>query len=350
MKRIVLGVLAGVVMATPAVAAKQKVITVSSWGGPTHGINTIVWPTWKQWIEEATDNRVTLSVVQDMGPPPAQMDLVADGVADVTWFFHGVVPGRFELTKLPEFPTFRDFSSEAASAAYWRTHQKYLAQANEHRGVTVMGAGVHGPGQIFMRQPAARLADLNGKRLRTGGGVMTDLGNKLGLIGVLLPSTGVYEAGSTGVIDGAMLTLETLRSMRVGDALTHTLQVPGGFYRGSFTIFMNEATWRGLPEADRRAIESVSGEKLSRLFGYMMDQADERGVEYAKSRGNSFTQLPDEDIARLKELSAELPEQWAQKVSGRIDDPLAALAYYQEQLEATSALPSIAPETIEVRP
>src|SRR5690606_3264232 len=156
------------------------------------------------------EGRVTLNVVHDMGPPTAQMDLIADGVADVTWFFQGFIPGRFVLTQLPEFPVFRDYSSEAGSAAYWRTHEKYLAQAREHRGVEVMALGVHGPGQIFLREKADRLDDLKGKRVRTGGGLMSDISKELGMVGVLLPPTAVYESGSTGVIDGAMLTLETL--------------------------------------------------------------------------------------------------------------------------------------------
>lgn len=331
---LLLGTLTAATLSSQALA--QTTINVSSWGGPNHGINTIVWPTWKSWIEEATEGRVTLQVTEDLGPPAAQMALVADGVADASWIFHGHMAGRFELTQLPEFPTFEDFSSEAASAAYWRTHQEHLAQANEHRGLEVMAVGVHGPGQIFTAERVESLDELPGKRLRVGGGVMTELANALEVTGVALPPTGVYEAASQGVIDGAMLTLEGLRSFRVAEVLPNTLQVDGGFYRGSFAIVMNPMVWDRVSAEDREAIEAVSGEPLSRLFGYMMDVSDERGVAFAEELGNTFTQASEEDIAMLGDISDELIDQWADKVSRGDLDAKEALSFFREQLSVAA--------------
>lgn len=330
---------AGIGLASPALA--QTTINVSSWGGPNHGINTIVWPTWKAWIEEATEGRVTLEVTEDLGPPSAQMDIIADGVADASWIFHGHMPGRFELTKLPEFPTFEAFSSEAASSAYWDTFEAHLAPANEHRGLEVMAVGVHGPGQIFTADHVETFDELDGLRLRTGGGLMSDLADAIGVSGVALPPTGVYEAASQGVIDGAMLTLEGLRSFRVAEVLPNTLTVDGGFYRGSFAIIMNPMVWDRVSPEDREAIEGVSGESLSRLFGYMMDVSDERGVAFAEELGNTFTQASEEDIAMLKEVSDELIEEWVDEVSRGELDAREALAFFRDQLSEAAEGDSI---------
>ncbi|MAR73426.1 MULTISPECIES: TRAP transporter substrate-binding protein [unclassified Halomonas] len=327
--------LASVALAGPAIAAET--LTVSSWGGPNHGINTIVWPTWKAWIEEATEGRVTLDVVHDMGPPAAQMALVADGVADASWIFHGHMAGRFELTRLPEFPTFEDFSSEIASAAYWRTYETYLAEQGEHRGVDVLAVGVHGPGQIFTADKAESFADLEGRRLRVGGGVMSDLASAMGVTGVALPPTGVYESASQGVIDGAMLTLEGLRSFRVAEVAPYTLTVDGGFYRGSFAIVVNPYFWDRISAEDKAAIEDVSGESLSRLFGYMMDVSDERGVAFAEELGHTFTEATAEDIAMLREVSDGLIDEWADKVSSGELDAREALEFFRDQLGQVDA-------------
>ncbi|MFQ3788540.1 TRAP transporter substrate-binding protein [Halomonas sp. A29] len=332
---LLIGALAAASLSVAAQA--QTTITVSTWAGPNHGINTIVWPTWKAWIEEATEGRVTLDVVHDMGPPASQMEIVADGIADATWVFHGYNTGRFELTKLPEFPTFEDFSSEHASAAYWRTHQGHLAQAGEHRGVDVVAAGVHGPGWIFSREQYSTLDDLMSKRIRVGGGVMGDLSNALELTGVALPPTSVYEAGSQGVIDGAMLVPEGLRSFRVAEIFPHTLKVDGGFYRGSFTIVVNPTIWDRISPEDREAIEAVSGERLSRLFGYMMDTVDVRGVAFAEERGHTFTELNGSDLDTLRGISDALVQEWAETVSqSRGVDGMAAMQYFHEQLAAAA--------------
>lgn len=336
---LMLGAMAAATLSTSALA--ETTINVSSWGGPNHGINTIVWPTWKAWIEEATEGRVTLQVAEDLGPPDSQMDLVADGVADASWIFHGHMPGRFELTKLPEFPTFESFSSEVASSAYWETFKTHLAQGNEHRGLEVMAVGVHGPGQIYTADKVETFDELEGKRLRTGGGVMSDLADAMGVTGVALPPTGVYEAASQGVIDGAMLTLEGLRSFRVAEVLPNTLQVDGGFYRGSFAIIMNPMVWDRVSAEDREAIEEVSGESLSRLFGYMMDVSDRRGVEFAEELGNTFTEASEEDIAMLREVSDELIDQWADKVSSGDLDAREALAFFRDRLSGAADAESI---------
>ncbi|MBZ0331542.1 TRAP transporter substrate-binding protein [Halomonas sp. ANAO-440] len=344
--RLIAGALAtlGLGLGTPALA--QTTITVSTWGGPNHGVNTIVWPSWKAWIEEATEGRVTVEVVHDMGPPAAQMEIVADGIADASWIFHAHMAGRFLATQLPEFPTFEEFSSEDAAAAYWHTHQEHLAQANEHRGIDVMAMGVHGPGQIFTRDQVDDLDGLAGKRLRVGGGVMSGLADAMGVTGVALPPTGVYEAASQGVVDGAMLTLESLRSFRVAEVAPHALTVDGGFYRGSFAIIMNPMVWNQISDEDREAIESVSGEHLSRLFGYMMDVSDESGVEFANERGQTFTQVPEEDIERLRGVTEELIAAWAADVEDRGVDADAALEHFREQLALAAESEGIADRVV----
>ncbi|MCC5811100.1 MAG: TRAP transporter substrate-binding protein [Ectothiorhodospiraceae bacterium] len=349
MKKVLIGLFAALAFSGTAMA--QTVIQVSTWGGPNHGVNTIVWPTWKQWIEEATEGRVTLRVNHDMGPPPAQMELIADGVADASWIFHGHMAGRFQLTQLPEFPTFEEFTSEAAAAAYWRTHQEYLAEANEHRGVVVVGVGMHGPGQLFSSREIDSLGDVRGQRMRIGGGVMNQVAEKLGIAGVALPPTGVYEAASQGVVEGAMLTLEALRSFRLAEVTPNVLTVPGGFYRGSFAIVVNPDTWSAISEDDRNAIMEVSGERLSRLFGYMMDVHDERGVAFGEEQGVVFNTVSDDELARLRELTRDLPEEWVNTAaSGRGVDGEAALRHFRDQLEQAAAEPSIGPDTVEVRP
>ena len=322
-------------------ASGQTTITVSTWGSPAHGINTIVWPTWNEWIEEATDGRVTLEVVYDLGPPQAQMELVADGVGDASWIFHGHMPGRFQLTQLPEFPVFEEFDSETASAAYWNTHQEYLAEHGEHRGLEVLGIGVHGAGQVFTQSEITSLDELRGKRMRVGGGVMGDVADALGVNGSAIAPTETYEALAQGVVDGAFFTREALRSFRIAEVTDHTLSVPGGFYRGSFAIIVNPDTWAQISEDDRAAIRDVSGERLSRLFGYMMDFHDERGVEFGEGQGRTSYELDEAQTDELREMVAHIPEEWKAAVDNMGVDGEAALNHFHDQLDALADEPSI---------
>ena len=174
------------------------------------------------------------------------------------------------------------------------------------------------------------------QRIRVGGGVMADLSNALGMTGVALPPTGVYEAASQGVIDGAMLSLEGLRSFRVAEVLPNTLTVDGGFYRGSFSIAMNPMFWDRVSAEDRAAIEAVSGEPLSRLFGHMMDEVDARGVAFAEEQGNTFTEVPDSDVERLRDISEQMIAEWAASVEDRDVDGMAAIEFFRDQLKVAA--------------
>lgn len=322
---------AAIMMSGQAIA--ETTLTVSSWASPKHGINTTVWPTWGQWVEKATEGRVKLKVVYDLAPPNSQMDTVADGVGDVTWLFHGFYPGRFSTTTLPEFPTFQNISSKDLSVAYWKTFDKYLKKANEYHGLVVVGVGVHGPGSVFTKDKVSQLPQLEGKRMRVGGGVMSAIAKKLKVAGVGMPPTGIYEAASQGVIDGSFLTLETLKSFRLAEVFPNTLTFPGGLYRGSFSIIVNADKWEEISPADQEAIMAVSGEKLSALFGQMMDDQDQAGIAFAKEKGNTITEADATIIDTAKAITADMPTQWLKDNANKGFDAKAAMEFYKNQLK-----------------
>ncbi|MED5390664.1 MAG: C4-dicarboxylate ABC transporter substrate-binding protein, partial [Pseudomonadota bacterium] len=124
-----LGLACGLFLVAPTLFA-QEVLNISSWAPPTHHMNAVVWPTWGKWVEEATEGRVTAKIEYKLASPLKQFELVRDGVADAAWIFHGYNT-RYVATQAVEMPNLGT-SAEAASVAYWRVHQKYLAKADEH--------------------------------------------------------------------------------------------------------------------------------------------------------------------------------------------------------------------------
>jgi len=313
-------------------ALAKTVITVSTWGSPKHGVNTIIWPTWKKWIEKVTDGRVTLKVVYGLAPPNAQLDTVIDGVADASWIFHGFYRGRFTTTSLPEIPIFKEVSSQNLTVAYYRTYDKYLKKADEYKGLIVMTLGVHGPGCVLSKKPVTDLSDLAGQRMRLTSDIQTEIAKKLEIVPVALPPTSVYEAASQGIISGAFLTLESLKSFRLAEVFPNTLMFPGGLYRGSFSIVVNRGKWQQISPADQHAIMAVSGEKLSALFGQMWDKVDEEGLVFAKSKGNTLTKASAEMIAEVQKITANMPAQWVQQNTNKGFDAKAAIDYFYQQL------------------
>ena len=158
-----LGLAFGLFWLAPTLFA-QEVLNISSWAPPTHHMNAVVWPTWGKWVEEATEGRVTTKIEYKLASPLKQFELVRDGVADAAWIFHGYNT-RYVATQAVEMPNLGT-SAEAASVAYWRVHQKYLAKADEHRGVTLIGLTSHGPAVIQTKSALKGLGDLSGQKIR----------------------------------------------------------------------------------------------------------------------------------------------------------------------------------------
>ena len=321
-----LGFAAAAAIAVSGLSAKaETVIRVSSWAPPTHGINAIVWPTWGKWVEEATEGRVKVKVEYGLAPPPAQLDVVRDGIADATWIFHGYNPGRYVLTQIVELPGLGT-SAEAASVAYWRVHQKYLDKAGEHKGITLLALTTHGQGAIHTKEKINSLSDLNGLKIRIGGGVSGAVGEALGVVGVRVPAPKVYETVASGVADGVFMPMETKKSFRLMEVAPNTVIMPGGLYYGSFALVMNNDKLDSLSAADREAVMSVSGEKLSRMVGAMWDEIDKVGTEAAKAAGNNIVVASDDMAAEYKKLVAHIEKDWIAAASKKGVDAEAALA------------------------
>jgi len=323
-KRLYLIGLAAVFFAVAAPTQAQKTLIISSWAPPTHLTNSIVWPTWGKWVEEATEGRVTTKIEYKLAPPPKQFDLVRDGVAHATWIFHGYNT-RYLATQAVEMPNLGT-NAESASVAYWRVHEKHLAKANEHKGVTLIGLSSHGPAVIQTKTPLGDLSELSGLKIRVPGGVGSKVGKALGVTAVKLPAPKVYEALSSGVADGIFMPIETQKSFRLKEVVPHVTIMPGGLYYGSFGYLLNTDFLNSLSEKDQKAIMNVSGEKLARLAGKAWDDADTAGHANALAAGTTVNTASHAIHTAYLDLMAPVEAAWVEEISGKGIDGKAALA------------------------
>lgn len=311
--------LAGATLALggPAAFAADYTLTISSWAPPTHNINAKMWPKFTEMVEEATDGRVTTDLKLGLAPPPAQMDLVQDGAADLSIIFHGYQAGRFVTTKLIELPGYTG-DAEEASVAYWRTYDKYLSNANEHRGVKVVAMHTHGPAQLHTADKVDSIDEISGLKLRVPGGVGGDVGEALGATGIKVPAPKVYETLASGAADGVVMPVDSRQGFKLTEVAPHLYEMPGGFYRGSFAFIMNEGSFQRLPADIRETLENeVFGEQISREIGKIWDAGDQHSIELTQeTEGNTITVASDADQAKFEEISASIID----KVIGQVGE------------------------------
>jgi len=293
--------------ASAAWADAEHTLVISSWAPPTHNINAKMWPKFTEMVEEATGGKVTTELKLGLAPPPAQMDLIQDGAADLSIIFHGYQAGRFVTTKLIELPGYSG-SAEAASAAYWSVYEKHLKKADEHRGVKVVALHTHGPAQLHTSRPIDGLGSMEGLKLRIPGGVGGDVGSALGATGIKVPAPKVYETLASKAADGVVMPTEARKGFKLVEVAPHLYEMPGGLYRGSFAFIMNDDAFADLPEDLRTALEEkVFGAPLSREIGKIWDQGDADSVALTlKSAGNSITVASKEEQEAFSKMTDEI--------------------------------------------
>jgi TRAP-type C4-dicarboxylate transport system substrate-binding protein len=288
-------------------------------------------------MSEASDGLIETELKNGLAPPPAQMDLLLDGAADIAILFHGYTPGRFVGTKLVEIPGYEG-NAEAASVAHWRVHEAMLAELDEHRGVKVIALTTHGPGQIHSNKEVASLDDLQGLKTRLGGGVSADVGAELGLVGIQVPAPKVYETLDSGAADAVAMNMGERISFKLNEVAKNVYEMPGGFYRGSFSVIMSQETFDSLPEDVQQKLDSeVFGETASRMMGAVWDQSDVDAREATEAAGdNKIVTASEEDQARFAEMAAKVRDKVIAELDEAGVDGQAAYEMMREEMAKAS--------------
>lgn len=317
--------------------AQDVTLRLSNWLPVSHPVVKDIMMPWAEQVKEATEGRVEVQILDaPLGPPPAHFDLVSSGAADIAFSAHSYTPGRFTLTQLAELP-FLTPSSEANSVAFWRVWESMLAEHGEHAGVKVLALFGHGPGQLFTTsKPVSPVSGLEGAKIRVAGEVTDQLVTNLGMVSVQAPSSESYELLHNGVADGIVFPYESVPFFKLDDTVKQALTVDGGMYNVSFFMVMNQARYDSLSEADRAAIDKVSGEALVRMAGKAWDAADKAGREAMEGKV-AFTPAEGDDLAALQAASDSIYESVRGKYEAMGVDFDAALEMFKSEIEKVQA-------------
>jgi TRAP-type C4-dicarboxylate transport system substrate-binding protein len=243
---------------------------------------------------------------------------------------------RFVLNEGVELP-FLAPDGTSSCIAYYRTYKKFFEGADEFKGVHLAGVWTHGPAHIFTRNKELKtVGDLAQLKMRVPGGIVNEMAKTLGTVPVFAPASQAYDIISKGVADGIFFPTESVYNFKIGPAIKVAVEIPNGLYRTAHYLIINQAKWDALSAEDKKAIESVSGEKLAELAGKMWDSADADGKANLIKSGTVFTVASD---AMMKELQAKLgpmKAEWIAKAKAKNVDGAAALAFYEAQVKELS--------------
>jgi TRAP-type C4-dicarboxylate transport system substrate-binding protein len=334
-RRLALYGLAGVAFALPAQA--QTTLTMSSWVSPQHHLTSVVLQGWANDVEKATGGRVKFQMLpKHPSAPPGTFDAVRDGLMDLSYVTASYTPARHLMPLMPELPGMGD-SAEVNSVAYSRIYWTHFHKLGEYNGVKLIGVFTHGPGQMFTKKSVKSIADIQGLKIRTGGGIAEAVANALGASAFVKPAPESYELLKSGVADGVFFPLESVISFKLDSVLTQATLFPGGMYSSAFGFFMNQDKWARLPKQDQDAIEKLGYEHLARFAGKSWDAADQKGLEGLKKAGVPIVNADAALVAEVRKRSAPIIDDWIKKANAKGVDGAKVLAEFREELKKVAA-------------
>jgi TRAP-type transport system periplasmic protein len=327
---------AAVAAALASPAHGQSTLTYSTWLPATHHLS--IWQAnWAQEVEKATGGRVKFNPLpKHPAAAPGTFDAVRDGLVDLSYVTASYTPARHILPLMAELPGAGD-TALVNSVAYSRIYWKHFHEVGEYKGVKLLGVFTHGPGQMFTKKAVTGIGDVQGLKIRTGGGIAEAVAKALGASAFVKPAPESYELLKGGVADGVFFPMESIVSFKLETVLEQATLFPGGMYSSAFGFFMNEDKWNKLPKQDQDAITKLSGEHIARLAGRSWDEADVKGLDALKKSGVKIVNADAAFVAEVSKRSAPIVEDWIKKASAKGVDAAKILAEFRAELKKVAA-------------
>lgn len=324
----VTGAAGATLLATPAVLrAQEAVLRVSSWLPPDSLIPQNFFDVWIEEVNALMQGRVRLEYLPaPLGPPPAHLELLQSGQADIAYSVHGYTKNGFERAKIGQFSFLGD--AFGASHAFSKVYGRLLEAEKEHEGIRLLALFQHGPGVLMLKDRTINSPDdFNGLRVRTAGGYIGDLMNDLGAENVPMSPVAVGGAFDEGRIDAVAFPYEAAPAFGIVDKITSISELPGGYYNASWFLGMSEQAAGRISPEDLEEIRKYSSSVAHVLAAKAFDYADYLGLEAFKAKGTPISVAGDELLSHIKGLAEGYEARWTDTLAAENYDGKRALAY-----------------------
>lgn len=291
-------------MAFLAVTSNAKPITLTFSNQNSESsysaMNTIV--PWVRQVEKATNDKVKIEIYysQTLHKGKDAWEATKNGIADISWCFHGYWPGLTPLADVVSLPALPFKTAEKGSEVLWKLYEKFPSIQKEFSDNKVLLLYTSTPYMLITTKKQVKtMDDMRGMKIRMSGGPPTEMMKALGGVPMNIPMPDNYMSLQKGVIDGLGAPWEAIHGWRLYEVVNHYTETQ--FPAVYFSISMNKRKWNSLDKETQDAIMSVGGLEGSKFWGRnYFDTAKEAVLKEAKEAGKTIEvySLPEEEKER----------------------------------------------------
>jgi TRAP-type C4-dicarboxylate transport system substrate-binding protein len=216
---------------------------------------------------------------------------VAAGIADIGLSNLAYTRGRFPVMEIMELP--HGFPSAwIAGHVANDFYSKYQPKDFDAYHVLMLSTSPINVVQTIGK-PVKTLEDVKGLKLR-GTGRLGDIVKALGAAPIPIETPDLYDGMKRGVIEGALLPLETLKGFKTGELIKY---ITASWRIGSaycFYVLINKPKWNSLPPDVQKVMTDFSKEFIDR-WTVEWNRIDIEGKDFALKQGAQIVTVPDAD-------------------------------------------------------
>lgn len=307
--------LAGVLCAPQAQAASitkdnPLVLKFTSPLMPTHAIIKDAVQPWADALKEKSDGRLVVEIYNPntVCPEAEIYDCVKNGVVDIGLQIAQRISGKFPLENGLDMPFMYD-SSAMAGYADWRLYEEFPELRQEFAETKMLAVWGSAPAQFHSASREVKsIADLKGAKMGVVTTSLVPILQSLGIAAFSIPATDGYMALQRGQVDFMACPYAFMVSTKMYEAtkysFTVNLSTPSGI------IVMNKELLAMLPEELQQVITDTTGAPFSLHIGKVTDQSVVEDLVLMQAHGQIVKAFPPEEIAKGRELTRQVVEDW----------------------------------------
>ena len=235
---------------------------------------------------------------------------VAAGVTDAAPCFATYHARDYELAGVSGLPFLYRNTTEGVSILS-DVYPKYLKEEFEKYGVKLLRIQINNTYNLYNNKGVRTLEDMQGLKVRSGGGTADKIINALGGVAVSMPATDAYSALQGGTLDAIHFSDVGAKIFRINEVAKY--RTVNGFNTASLEYCLSPAWFDALPEdlkdvVDRWAQQASMAEAIIAYdYGGALD------VATMEAAGLETIVLSVEEVERWKKAVAGVEAEWIEE-------------------------------------
>jgi TRAP-type C4-dicarboxylate transport system substrate-binding protein len=286
--------------------------------GPSHHMYYDGWKSFTTLVNERSKGKI--AVKEYLGgvlfKAREGFKAIQDDICDFAPAYPNYSPTGFNLSFGASLP-FMWENAYVAGRCLEELYAKYFKSEYERLGCKLLTMSATSNYHMFSKKPITKLEQLKGMKVRSAGGMINKVLERFGMVPVSVPSPEIYTTLQRGMVDACIFSWASANSYKLYEVTDYVTQIgPGFFVFGPASGIVNPRWLAKLPPDLKKIVYGAAREAGFHICNTYEKEAVP-SMKKHKEHGVKVLSLSDSELARWKEASQPVVDEWIEKLEGK---------------------------------